>query len=250
VSDAGSGLARGVKLLNDARAATTSAPEQPLSEPVQSGFDVFHTARERQRIVSRRWASAAKGLETASQADEQVAKAKQRGIDARGAAGRSRQAWRQAEGVFDQAVAAEAARNRLKAALALWRPDGQRNDRAWAQQQIRDTISEMGGEGWGKVRRLLQDPRKPGHDILAIRGDLRRSDLEEKSLPLRTENPLFFSYIIILGPRSMRLKPGRLNSPPAERVLWPGLTRGRCITWTGCRIRWLRPCQTRCYAKP
>ena len=32
---------------------------------------------------------------------------------------------------------------------------------------------------------------KPGHDILAIRGDLRRPDLEEKSLPLQTENPLF-----------------------------------------------------------
>jgi len=163
VSDAGSGLARGVKLLNDARAATTSAPEQPLSEPVQSGLDVFHTAREMQRIVSRRWASAAKGLETASQADEPVAKAKQRGIDARGAAGRSRQAWRQAEGVFDQAVAAEAAMNRIKAALALWRPDGQLNDRAWAQQQMSDTISEMGGEGWGKVRRLLQDPRTLNH---------------------------------------------------------------------------------------
>src|SRR5712692_7323371 len=64
---------------------------------------------------------------------------------------------------------------------------------------------------------------KPGHDILAIRGDLRRPDLKEKSLPLRTENPLFFSYIIISGHRSMRLKPGRLNAPPAERVSWPGL---------------------------
>src|SRR6266851_4993689 len=66
-------------------------------------------------------------------------------------------------------------------------------------------------------------PDKPGHDILAIRGDLRRPDLKEKSLPLRTENPLFFSYIIISGHRSMRLKPGRLNAPPAERVSWPGL---------------------------
>src|SRR6266852_9206203 len=66
-------------------------------------------------------------------------------------------------------------------------------------------------------------PHKPGHDILAIRGDLRRPDLKEKSLPLRTENPLFFSYIIISGHRSMRLKPGRLNAPPAERVSWPGL---------------------------
>src|SRR5437588_22627 len=102
-----------------------------------------------QRIVSRRWVSAATGLETAAQADEQVAKAKQRGIAARGAVGRSRQAWRQAEDGFAQAVAAAVALHRLKVALALGRPEGQRNDRAWAQQQSNDTISEMDGEGWG-----------------------------------------------------------------------------------------------------
>jgi len=163
VSDAGTGLARGVKLLNEARAAASTDPEQPPSEPVQSGLDVFHTERAMQRIVSRRWASAATRLETASQADEQVAKAKQHGIDARGVAGRSRQAWRQAERVFDQALQAETAMNRIKAAVALWRPDGQLNDRAWAQRQISDTISELGGQEWGKVRRLLQDPRTLNH---------------------------------------------------------------------------------------
>ena len=163
VSDAGTGLARGVKLLNEARSGPPHDPEQSPSEQVQSGLDVFHTEREMQRIVSRRWASAAKHLETASQADAQVAKAKQHGIDARGRAGRSRQAWGQAERVFDQAVAAETAMNRIKAAVALWRPDGHLNDRAWAQQQRAETISELGAEEWGKVRRLLQDSRTLNH---------------------------------------------------------------------------------------
>src|SRR5216683_1234371 len=84
-------------------------------------------------------------------------------------------------------------------------------------------------------------PHKPGHDILAIRGDLRRPDLKEKSLPLRTENSLFFSYIIISGHRSMRLKPGRLNAPPAERVSWPGLRRIRhCLALSRrrCHAHW------------
>jgi len=163
VSDAGTGLARGVKLLNEARATTSTDLEQHMSEPVQCGLDIFHTEREMQRVVSRRWAGAAKRLETASKADEQVAQAKRHGIDARAAAGRARQAWHQAERVFDQAVAAETAMNRIKAAVALWRPDGHLNDRAWAQQQIAETISELGAEEWGKVRRLLQDSRTLNH---------------------------------------------------------------------------------------
>jgi len=37
VSDAGTGLARGVKLLHDARAAAAKAPEQPPSAPGHRG---------------------------------------------------------------------------------------------------------------------------------------------------------------------------------------------------------------------
>jgi len=60
VSDAGTGLARGVKLLNEARAAAASEPGHRPVEPVQVGLDVFHTEREMQRVVSRLWAGAAK----------------------------------------------------------------------------------------------------------------------------------------------------------------------------------------------
>ena len=47
VSDAGSGLARGVTLLHEARAAAAT-------EPVQVGLDVLHTERAMQRVVGRR----------------------------------------------------------------------------------------------------------------------------------------------------------------------------------------------------
>ena len=92
-----------------------------------------------------------------------MAQAKRHGIDARAAAGRARQAWNQAERVFDHAEQAEQAMARIKAALALWRPDGQLNDRAWAQQQIADTMGELAGDAWGKVRRLLGDVRTLHH---------------------------------------------------------------------------------------
>jgi hypothetical protein len=84
VSDAGTGLARGIKLLNEARAAAPEPGQAPV-EPVQVGLEVFHTEREMQRVVSRRWAQVEKLLDTAAQADQQVVHAKQRGLDARGA---------------------------------------------------------------------------------------------------------------------------------------------------------------------
>jgi hypothetical protein len=164
VSDAGTGLARGVKLLNEARAVAAAAePEQPAVAPVQVGLDVFHTEREMQRIVGRRWAQVEKLVDAAAQAEQQVEEAKRRGIDARGAAARARAAWSKAERAFDAAVQVEAAVERIKAALALLRPDGRLNDRAWAQQQITEALGELVGEAWSKVRRLLGDVRTLNH---------------------------------------------------------------------------------------
>jgi hypothetical protein len=162
VSDAGTGLARGVKLLNEARAAAPEPGQAPV-EPVQVGLDVFHTEREMQRVVSRRWAQAEKRLDTAAQADQQVEDVKRRGIDARGAAGRARAAWGKAERACDEAVQVEAAVACITAALALVRPDGQLNGRAWAQQQITEALGELVGEEWSKVRRLLNDARTLNH---------------------------------------------------------------------------------------
>jgi len=163
VSDAGTGLARGVKLLNEARAGAASEPAPVPAKAVQVGLEVFHTERERQRVVGRQWARAAKLLDTAAQADQQVAHAKPRGIDARGAAGRARAAWGKAERAFDEAVQVDAAVARIRAALTRVRPDGQRNDRAWAQAQITAALGALGGEAWSKVRRLLDDVRTLNH---------------------------------------------------------------------------------------
>jgi hypothetical protein len=162
VSDAGTGLARGVKLLNEVRAAAAE-PEQTPVEPVQIGLDVFHTVREMQRIMGRRWAQVEKLVDAAAQAEQQVEDAKRRGIDARGAAARARAAWGRAERAFDAAVQVEGAVERITAALALFRADGQLNDRAWAQQQITDALRELVGEAWSKVRRLLNDVRTLNH---------------------------------------------------------------------------------------
>jgi hypothetical protein len=163
VCDAGTGLARGVKLLNEARAAAPLEPGQDPVAPVQVGLDVFHTEREMQRVVSRLWGGAARRWEEASKADAQVAPAKQRGIDARTVAGRARAVWSKAERAFDEAVQAEAATQRITAAVALFRADGQLNNRVGAQQHITEALEELRGDAWSTVRRLLNDPRTLHH---------------------------------------------------------------------------------------
>ncbi len=75
----------------------------------------------------------------------------------------ARAAWGKAERAFDAAVQVEAAVERIKAALALFRPDGQLNTRAWAQQQITEALGALVGDAWSKARRLLHDVRTLNH---------------------------------------------------------------------------------------
>jgi hypothetical protein len=96
--------------------------------------------------------------EKAEQADREVARCRQRGEDARGAAMHSRSAWKAVKAAFDEAEHIEAAWRRAEQALALFRPDGQLNDRTWAEAEIRAAIEELNGSEWSKVRRMLSDP--------------------------------------------------------------------------------------------
>jgi hypothetical protein len=72
---------------------------------------------------------------------------------------RARLAWVQAERAFTSAERREAAWKRAVAALELFRPDGQPNERAWAEAEIAAAVRELPGERWAKACRMLQDPR-------------------------------------------------------------------------------------------
>jgi hypothetical protein len=158
---AGTGLARGVKLANEARAAAAHAPA--VARPIQMGLDVFHTQREIQRVVHGQWRRAERLLEAAAQADARVAQSHQRGRDARGVAKQAWWAWHKAEQMFDAAVHAEAAAARMERALALFRPEGCRSDRQWAQEPIGAALAALDGSAWGKVRRLRSEQRTLNH---------------------------------------------------------------------------------------
>ena len=148
VRDDGTGLGKGVRLDN-ARRRVADLPE------FDDTLDVFHTLREGGRALRKTWGTATRALERADAA--------QKGLDRLGRQGRSRQGhgtqanrlWRQAEGLWDRAVAAEAAWDRARSAFELFTPDGRLNDRAQAEVIITAALPDLSVQAWAKTRRLL-----------------------------------------------------------------------------------------------
>jgi len=154
VSDAAGGMAAAVHALADARAAT-----EPAGVPLSQGLDVFHTAREAQRVLAGPWRRAEAAWEAAETWDKQVAHDKQQGRDARRSAACARRAWERAERAYGVAQRQESAWQRIAAALEVFLPDGRLNERRHADEQIRTALLDLAGPQWQKVRRYLSDPR-------------------------------------------------------------------------------------------
>jgi len=152
VADAGTGLRKGLSLIQEARQDDPNAPR------LEVGLDVFHIKKEALPVIRRGWQKLEAIWEKAEQADREVARLRQRGEDARGAAIRARHAWEKAEKAFQEAERIEAAWQRAAEALGVFRPDGQLNDRTWAKAEIHAAIEELSGSEWSKVRRMLSDP--------------------------------------------------------------------------------------------
>jgi hypothetical protein len=94
--------------------------------------------------------------EQAEAADRAVEQAQRQGLDARGLAGRARAGWKKVAAVFQRYEDGEAAWNRAEPALSIFRPDGQLNDRSWAQAQVAAALPGLSGSEWSKVRGFLQ----------------------------------------------------------------------------------------------
>ena len=163
IADGGQGLARGVKLANEARCAPGKASETISSPAMTMGLDVFHTQRELERVLQRQWKQAERQLETASQADAKVERYKRQGRDPRGVSGVAGRAWRKAEVLFDQAVKAQEAVQQIDAALSWFDARGRLYCRQTAQAQLDEASQQLQGDCWSKVKRLLSDARTLSH---------------------------------------------------------------------------------------
>jgi hypothetical protein len=153
ISDAAGGISKAVSQLAQARL------DDPLAPILEHGLDVFHTVMEAKRVMAKQWRMTQAAWENAEATDLEVARSKQQGIDARGAARAAQAAWDRATALFEQTERLEAAWGRAHAALDLFRADGQLNDRGHAQAEIAEALKGLSGPEWSKVRNFLNDPR-------------------------------------------------------------------------------------------
>jgi len=146
--DQGKGLLAGLKALGQDR-------HKAQKTPPEVGLDIFHTEREAQKVLARDWRQLEARWDRAEAADQALAKAK----DRRGKVARAQAAWREVQWGWSYYERRTAAWHQAKAALGLFRPDGQLNDRTWAQGQIAQACRLLPGPAWRKVRALLADGR-------------------------------------------------------------------------------------------
>ena len=158
-SDAGTGIAKGLRLFQEQRRARLRLASLAEPLPLDISLDVFHTEQEAQRVLGRLWRGVEKIWHRAEAASAQVEKDKRQWYDARGSAALARAAWTKAFAAMARYERQEACWQRAKAALAVWRADGQLNDRRWAEAEIAAACGGLPGTLWQKVRNLLQDRR-------------------------------------------------------------------------------------------
>jgi len=180
--DGGSGLAKGLALVNaERRQAGRAAAE--LQD------DHFHVLREGPRVLRRRQGEVARLLERAEAAQRKAARKRRRTGDGRGQ-GAAGQAWRRAERALDAWSAEEKTWQEVQAALPLFTPQGTLNTRAAAAARLHELVPRLSGPAWSKVRRLLQRPQlltfldqaQAGLSSLPVAGELLAAALRVEGL--------------------------------------------------------------------
>ena len=154
ISDAAKGIAAAVQ-----QTARLRRESDPLASTLEHGLDLFHTTQEAQRVLGQAWRQAELLWEKADACDAQVERDKKQGIDARGSASTAHAAWSRAIEALEQVERLELAWDRCRAAFDLFRPNGQLNDRIWAEAEIRAGLSDQTGPEWRTVRNFLTDRR-------------------------------------------------------------------------------------------
>jgi hypothetical protein len=148
VRDDGTGLGKGVRLDN-ARRLDAGLPEFGQT------LDVFHTLRQGGRALRQTWGAATGALDRAEVAQKAGDRLGRQGRSRQGHGTEAHRLWRQAERLWDQATAAEAAWNQVRSAFEFFTPQGPLNDRAQAEAVVTAALPDLSGAAWAKTRRLL-----------------------------------------------------------------------------------------------
>jgi hypothetical protein len=149
VSDAGCGLRGGLAQIQRYQLRNNQAP-------LERGLDVFHIKREAQRVLNVMWRRVERCWEKAEAASGAVEKKRRQGLGVWGLTRPARVAWEKASRLFQLYEKREAAWKRAELALNVFRPDGQLNDRAWAEEQAAWAVARLPGSAWSRLRGFLR----------------------------------------------------------------------------------------------
>jgi hypothetical protein len=180
-SDAGIGLQAGIAHLQADR-------RQHGATPLEHGLDLFHTQREATRVWKQLWKRVERTWEQAEAASRAVDPARRQGRTTRWPVRHAKGAWKKAEQAFRHYEQTEAAWKRAEAALSLFRPEGQLNDRTWAAAEIAGALPGLSGPEWSKVRNWL------GAEKALSFLDRLHAQLDQLGLPVELRSALVQLY--------------------------------------------------------
>jgi hypothetical protein len=149
--DGGTGLAKGVALVNAQR------HEEQHKVVVDQG-DHFHALRHGGVGLNKAQRQARQALAAAEAAQQQLDECTRQGQSRAGIATRVRQAWKKAEQAMDLWQEREQLWQRTKQALQLFTPDGALNTRAQAEAVLAETLPQLPDSDFAKAKRQLQQP--------------------------------------------------------------------------------------------
>jgi hypothetical protein len=151
VTDAGSGLLKGLRL--------SSAKREAADQPgIGHSLDVFHTKREGHRAwrvtESRLW----KAQKKAEDLWRPLKKRQRQGLSIQNQTQRAHAASRETERLLDEAIEIETAWREVCSTLEWFTPDGERNTSMVARAKLDEWLPKLRGREWEKTVRLLSRP--------------------------------------------------------------------------------------------
>jgi hypothetical protein len=150
--DGGSGLAKGVALVNQQRQAQDQ-------EPIADQEDHFHTLREGRRALRQMQQRVCRAIDAAAAAHQREQRKARRTGSRQGTAAVTAQAQRHAVAAVEIGVTVENAWATITGALQLFTPTGELNTRARAEGIIATALPQLGDPVWAKTRRALTRPQ-------------------------------------------------------------------------------------------
>jgi hypothetical protein len=186
--DGGTGLAKGVALLNVQRRA------QDQAAVVDQG-DHFHALLDGGVGLRRAERQARTALAAAEAAEKELTQCDWQGQNRSGPTSRARVAWQKAEQAMDTWSERQRLWQQAKEALLLFTPTGELNTRSQATAVLAETLEQLPDSDFAKAKRSLQKPEMLNYldraqqqiEALPFAAELKQAAVRQEGLRRRPE---------------------------------------------------------------